>query len=89
MSTPIHINLLAELSGSIIPALTRSGNFVVTGNVNRPDTYEIRGFMRNMFATYPIATIHVGNPHIHVDYVSGATNADMERILSGYPSVKM
>ena len=87
MSTPTHIRLLAQLNGSIIPALTRSGDFVVTGNVNTPDSCEIRGLMQNKLATYPIATINVGNPHIHVGYVSMATTTTMEQILSGYSDV--
>ncbi len=87
MSTPKHIQLLATLSGSVIPALTNSGDFVVTGNVETPDQYEVRAFTGKGLSTYPVATIHVGNPHIHVDYVSKVTNREMEGILSRYPDV--
>jgi len=87
MSTPTHIQLLAELNGSIIPALALSGDFVVTGNVNEPGEYQIRAFTGRGLSTYPVADVTVGNPHIYVKYVSGATSRKLESILSGFSDV--
>ena len=88
MSTPTHIALLALLDRSIIPALTRKGNLVVTGNVNEPGVYEVRAFTRRGgYSTYPVATLRAGNPHIYAEYKSRSTNAEMEGILSSYPEV--
>ena len=90
MKTPIHIQLLADMNSKIIPTLTQKGNYVVTGNVDRPDVFEVRAFGNTKsISTYPVATINVCNPCVKVGYSSTAKENDMKYVkkaLDGYPT---
>jgi len=84
-----HEQLLHLLHTQIIPQLVAGGNICVTYNRGNPAECEVRtvNHRNKRLSTYPVGTLHVGNPGI--EYRAQITDKNVVGVLSRYPAVEL